>query len=461
MRTKKHLLASLTCGLVAAAGLFPVLPNEAAASSIDLYRVPEATPQELEAIPKNLARWHMGATLVLVKDDQFQRIQVPDVGYFEESVFLSDNSALTYTISRGQHDYIIDLGQFMTVSRFFLNNQTAAGSFQLKASDTLEPLDSGKWIKLADPVDFEGGVVPSVTFPEVDTRYLLVTFAIEDEGMIGNFGATGPLKATQAEFNIGKGEETDEVIKTQSPIIDYDFASSYTGSRIAYISGGQLEDIYHLIDEDPTTTYNFDSKEEVVIILDLRKETQFRTFTAQYSTSVPGLVQIYMVDHLPSYFMESVGTEVAVLPGPNGIAERAPLADASRGWEALLAARSFEVVRVPESYFLEIEDSYQARVAPNQDRAVQIFDELERRYVIFRFHPEGRTDAPETQTALYQPGESAFEIRRAQASPITFSGVQVIGDVEFEDIFFTMEADQGEPGGPPEDPPDDPPVISQ
>lgn len=224
----------------------------------------------------------MGASLVLVKDDQFQRIQVPDVGYFEESVFLSDNSALTYNIKEGQHNYIIDLGQFMQVSRFFLNNQSAAGSFELASSDTLEDIDSRFWVKLSDSVEFEKGVIPSVTFEEVEARYILVRFKIDAAATIGNFGATGPLKITQAEFNIGKGESEEEVIQAQSRIIDYNFASGYTGTRISYASGGNHDEINYLIDEDPTTSYSFPSGEECVIIVDMRKETAMRTFVANY-----------------------------------------------------------------------------------------------------------------------------------------------------------------------------------
>ncbi|WP_269525661.1 hypothetical protein [Coraliomargarita parva] len=465
MSAQKHYLKTFTsCLMLATAVTAPrALEGAATDASIDLYRVPEPTVRELEQIPKNLARWHMGATLVLIKDEQFQRIQVPDVGYFEESVFLSDNSALTYAITRGQHDYIIDMGQFMTISRFFLNNQSAGGSFQLMSCDTLEPLESGKWVKVTDPVSFAKGVLPSITFPEVETRYLLVRFAIEDAGLIGNFGATGPLKITQAEFNVGKGEETDTVNKAQSPIIDYDFASSYTGTRIAYVSGGPIDQIYNLIDEDPTTNYQFPSTEECVLILDLRKETQFRTFSAQYTTSISGLVQVYMTDSLPSYFEKVMQPEVATTRDADGFIQRAELADAnSSDWGYLLtAANKYEVVRVPQDFFKEIEDSYTARVSSGEDRSVQIFDDLERRYVIFRFVPEAMESEPEIQTALYRPGSKAFELQKAQAAPISFSGVQVIGDVEFEDLFFTMDDDQGKPGNPPANPPENPPVISE
>ena len=46
-------------------------------------QVPVAKPATPERTPQNLVRWHMGATLILVKDDQFQHIQAPDIGYFE------------------------------------------------------------------------------------------------------------------------------------------------------------------------------------------------------------------------------------------------------------------------------------------------------------------------------------------------------------------------------------------
>lgn len=432
-------------------------------ATVDLYRIPEPTPEQLDKIPKNLARWHMGATLILVKDDQLQRIQVPDVGYFEESIFLSDNSALTYTIEDGQHDYIIDLGQFMRISRFFLNNQSASGDFQLLKSDTLEDVENQTWIPLTEEIDFKSGEIPSVKFPEVETRYLLVRFDINKSGTIGNFGATGPLKITQAEFTLGKGESEEELIRAQSPIIDYDFASAYTGTRIAYISGGPIDQIFNLLDEDPTTIYPFPSNEDCIIILDMKKETQVRTFAAQYSTQSSGLVQVYFIDHLPSYFENAESASgVATYTDGEGMLQRAELAAAGKGYHFMPVQSTHEIVRVPDEYFKEIKDSYSVRVSAEEDRALQIFDDLERRYAIFRFVPDSTGSGAATQTALYRPGEADFRIESAQAQPgITFSQVEVVGNVEFDDIIFTMDSEQADPGGPPEDPPDDPPVISE
>ncbi|MGJ8654201.1 MAG: hypothetical protein ACSHX8_13145 [Opitutaceae bacterium] len=165
----------------------------------------KTSPHDHQRIQKNLARWHMGATLVLIKDEKFQRVQIPDVGYFEESIFLSDNSALTYKIDQGHHDFIIDLGQFMRVSRFFLNNQSAGGSFSLAASSTLEPIESNQWVKLTQKIKFNNGVIPSATFPEIETRYIHVRLNIANAGLIGNFGATGPSATAKAEFSLGKG----------------------------------------------------------------------------------------------------------------------------------------------------------------------------------------------------------------------------------------------------------------
>jgi hypothetical protein len=133
----------------------------------------------------------MGATLVLVKDGTFQHIEVSDVRNFDEAVFLSDNSALSYHIQQGQHDYIIDFGKSVPVSRFLLNNQCAAGSFKLLCSQTLEDLDSESWLPLSDSINFENGVIPSVSFPVIEIRYILVRFNIHSAGTIGNFGATG------------------------------------------------------------------------------------------------------------------------------------------------------------------------------------------------------------------------------------------------------------------------------
>ena len=467
MRSLPQILRTGAAAFALAALALPADSADAAETSVDLYRVPEPARSDLAKIPKNLARWHMGANLILVENnDQFQRIQVPDVGFFEESVFLSDNSALTYDIERGQHDFIIDLGQFMRVSRFFLNNESAEGSFKLLSSDTLEPLKSGKWVPLTQSVDFDTETVPSVTFPEVETRFILVRLTIVDGGLIGNFGATGPLNITEASFNVGKGEEDDTVEKERSPIIEYDFAPSYTGTRVAFISGGPLENIHNLIDEDPTTDYAFPEDETTVIVLDLRKETQMRTFVANYTATQPGTVQVYLLDHLPTYFDNPERTEIATVRDADGNVRRAELAagDASGFRHFMAAQQSYEVVSVPESFFKDIENSYSAEAKVGQNRTLKIADDLERRYVIFRFIPDSVDARYEARTADFRSGRDAFRFRRTQAGNdgINFSDVQVIGDIEFDDIIFTMEGNQeSEPSGPPEQPPEDPPVISQ
>ncbi len=434
------------------------------APPIDLYRVPAPSEQRLQRIQKNLARWHMGATLVLVKDEQFLRIQVPDVGYFDESVLLSDNSALTYTIPQGQHDYVIDLGRFMKVSRFFFNNESATGTMEIMSSDTLDPLASGKWVKLTQPVPFNEGVIPSATFAEVDTRYLLVRFNIATQGRIGHFGATGSMDITKAHIQIGKAEETEETIKAQSPIIDYDFGAAYTGSRIIYASGGALEEVYNLQDDDPTTSHEFPGDEESIVIIDLRKKTQMRSIASHFNPGQAGTLQIYLTNHLPSEFTEDNQAAVATYTNELGHVERAELAtNNDPNFEYLMAATTpQQIVRVPNDFFFDIEDSYSVYVKGEHTRLHHVFDEIERRYVIVRFTPEALASDYKVQTAHYTPGSADLRIHKAQAAPAPFSfgGVDVIGDVPFEDIFFTADPGQGEPGPPPPPPPPPPPVIS-
>lgn len=189
-----HRLPTIAISALLLMGLIPATKQATQAQtapSSDSYRIPEAPPNNFSSIPQNLARWYIGATLVLVRDGEFQHIQVSDVRDFDESLFLSDNSALSYKIQLGQHDFIIDLGKSIRVSRFFLNNQSAAGSFNLLCSDTLDDLNSEAWIKLSDSISFENGVIPSVTFPEIEIRYILIRFDIHSAGTIGNFGLTG------------------------------------------------------------------------------------------------------------------------------------------------------------------------------------------------------------------------------------------------------------------------------
>ena len=435
------------------------------APPIDLYRVPSPSEKQLQGIPKNLARWHMGATLVIVKDEQFLRVQVPDVGYFDESIQLSDNSALTYTISQGQHDYIIDLGQFMKVSRFYFNNESAAGTMQLMSSNVLDPLEAGKWVKLTQPIAFHQGDIPSTTFAEVDTRYLLVRFNIINKGRIGQFGATGPLNITQANIQLGKGEATEETIKTQSPVIEYDFGAAYTGSRIIYASGGALDSALNLQDDDPTTSYEFPGGEESIAIVDLRKKTQMRTISMNFNAGNQGTLQLYLTNHLPEEFTSDKQTGVATFTNELGHTERAQLAaNDDSDFEFFMAAQQQQqIVRVPSDFFYDIEDSFTVEVKGESTRVQHTFDEIERRYVIVRYIPESLKSDYKIQPAKYTLATSDLRIQRAQAAPrpFIFGGIDAIGDVPFDELIFTMDAEQGPAGPPPGSPPGPPVILSQ
>ncbi|MGJ8640771.1 MAG: hypothetical protein ACSHYA_15385 [Opitutaceae bacterium] len=184
-----------------AAVLFFNISTALYAGSIDAEKVHKVDSAQLNksfSTPTNLARWHRGATLVLTSENSFRRITMPEIADFEQSVLLSSNSALSYKLPPGEHDFIIDLGAPKSLSRFFVNNHSAGGTFKLKTSNTLEPIGEDHWAPVTGSISFNKGVIPSVSFDETKARYILVQFTIEEEGAIGNLGATGSLSRTQA-----------------------------------------------------------------------------------------------------------------------------------------------------------------------------------------------------------------------------------------------------------------------
>ena len=187
----RHLL---TAGLLCVAGVSQATFIHAAiAASPHQSKVDDS-----HYTPIKLARWHRGASLVLTQGADFQRVTMSTIANYEASILLSSNSALSYKIQSGTHDFIIDLGSPLPVSRFYQNNQSAGGALSLLASNTLEAVDSEQWMPLSKSVSFTSGVIPSVSFPESTTRYILIRFDIKSEGSIGNISATGSLSRTQA-----------------------------------------------------------------------------------------------------------------------------------------------------------------------------------------------------------------------------------------------------------------------
>ena len=457
-----HTSPTVQCKLRQSFAIFALalLAPNAHADSVDLYKIPEASREQLSAIPKNLARWYLGANLLLEKHDQLIRIEAADVDNFAESILLSDDSALTVPVLRGEQNFIVDFSRYCTLTRFLLNNRNASGTLQLFTSNTLQPSKDDKWLPVTpQPVSFGRGEIPSLSFAEIETRYLLVRLNVQQPGEIGSIGATGPANITEVAFDSGKEKEEHTVDKAKSPIVDYDYGSAFAGARVRYVSGGAVDNIFALIDDDPTTAYSFPRGQEAIIVLDMANPTEFRSVNASIRAAEPGILHIYLTSQLADAFETSEPIGVATLTNPDGHTERIEFADGADAPSLLAGNIPREFVRVPIDYFRSIVHTHSVHITPDSDPCVKIFDQIKHRYVIFRFIPDNANALPEMQTANYDPSGAPFEIVRAAApAPSGFSGVSVIGQVQVDDVIFTMEQ---EPVGPPPPPPPPPPPLSR
>jgi len=134
----KHWLLLLTC-LIG----FIVLPLQAEQKRKPLMQIQDPSPEQLELLPKNLARWHLGAQLLLPKKSGgFEVYKPSQQDDFPSGILLQDDETAGVALEAGKHNFVIDLGRFQTVGRFSSTSFGATGSLVLRTSDTLQDLTS-------------------------------------------------------------------------------------------------------------------------------------------------------------------------------------------------------------------------------------------------------------------------------------------------------------------------------
>jgi len=271
-----------------------------AAGTREIIQIEKPHREQLQLLPKNLSRWHMGARLLIPDNNGgFTPRQFKDQNDFAEATFLKDDETEGVPLERGIHDYVIDLNNFVSVSRFSSPSFEASGRLTLRTSDTLRDLNENQWIQLGRDISFKPGDIVDLRFPLTDTRYLWVQLEIDQPGEFGNFNAMGMVNLSNVEFKPVSTGSSETASPEASISVPYDYATLYSGARITHVSGGDPRVANFLIDDDILTYYEFpNNEEESLFILDLgsARSPEQVSFLLE---SGNGTLEVYPTDKLP------------------------------------------------------------------------------------------------------------------------------------------------------------------
>lgn len=468
--TKPTVLATAKVGKPAA------VPTE----DIQLNQVPPPTTRDLLMVPKNLARWHMGAALFIANNGPLQPFNWRDADDGQSpGLLMGDDPSAELDLTPDVYKFVIELNDYYLVRRFTFKNFNAQGSVQVYTSDSLANANSQAWTPLADPVAFSEEGYVSVRFDEVDTKHLLLVFDITTEGSIGIFGVYGDMSV--AETRLPRTRQDAENMTIASPNEDdttkFNFGSVATGSKVSHVSSGDASTVQKMNDDDVETYYEFpeDSKEDVLIV-DMAEQKEINRISMLFE-SPPGVFDLYLTNDLPEG-MEELQDDKAVADG-SGPAEDDTALMWSRGHdgpESLLAAAPgslgewlflaafaqdapMTLVTLPTSFFENNEHAMQFEVDGTEGRFRADFEIIEMRYLIVRFTPaEGAP--PGSGLRIFEVGlfgDVPEEYRRLVRVPV-FDFFENAVDLTPDLAPPTGDGDEGAPPGGGDLPRPPPPV---
>jgi len=403
----RALLGAAACLSSLAFGAEPAPAQPDSLETIRLFEVPPPSREELLDHPKNLARWHMGATMYDASGDYLNPLNWQETDSTESmGALMTDDPTARYRVDPGTHRFVIDLGEFFTIERFNFKNFTARGRVELYFSESLEPPEGKAWREAAPPVALTQEEVISPKFTPFEARYLMAELDITQAGDIGNLGAFGNLSVAEVRLKEAKRDEdiaTDATSATNRRPVKLNYASASADSRVSYVSSGQAPASIAMIDDDVETFYQFDDEEENIVIIDLSQQRDVNS-VSMLVDSGPGEFDFFVLNKLPDNIEKVIEEREKQLSesDPEPADDDMAMIFNQGRWEPLLLAQNgdaiggivnfaseaiFATVQIPGDFFANLSPTVETTVNGSEERFRIDFANLQGQYLIIRFIP--------------------------------------------------------------------------
>jgi hypothetical protein len=269
------------------------------APSLVLNEVTPVTETQLKTIPKNIARWHMGAKLFKIdpKGNPIA-IQAGVKSLNPEGNLLGDDEAQPCSLPQGKTEFILDLSQYFQLESFNLKSFTATGSMSLSMSSSMDGSQSWKPLFKEQPI--EPNQDAKIGFPTTDARYLKISFDLTKPGSISNFGLMGRPNQSEVSFN-ADAINPEAAYAENVTLIEFDFGSLHSGAQITHVSSGAVDLAQAMIDDNAMTSFSFEKGDSTpILILRLNKPSKIDRISCLI-TSGDGQLDAYFLNAMPDF----------------------------------------------------------------------------------------------------------------------------------------------------------------
>ena len=386
-----------------------------------LHERPAATVEQKRMLPKNLARWHMGTTLITT-DDNANGVgtewALPSGPKQTFGILLSDDETESMDLEIGTHAYIFNFQGPELIDRFFTKSFGAGGKIRLLGSDSLDALNSDSWRPLGRKKTLDAGEFLEHQFVPSEYQYIAIIYEISEAGEIGNIGLTGTLNL--AETYLPSRLENQSFAQRNSEEDEdsfaYDFATTYSGSSIPFTSDNTtLEEIEHIIDDDFRTYYDVEpSKASNAMLIDLNEATYINKVTLLFQAQA-GTLDFFFLDNIPGDEQEPESS-ASLFPqiDPPGVhvfekwtdKQGRPYHLAQSTTMSSLGEASDSTMReivLEDTFFNDLKARYSQEVEAGEERISIPVDNQTTRYLLLRWTPaDPAQGATEVTLRIYE-----------------------------------------------------------
>jgi hypothetical protein len=255
---------------------------------------------------KNLARLNCGTRVSLISAAEAKNKPLDSADSDPAGLLLDDNT-VSYQLARGNNAFVVALPNICSLDRFtFINeNPDLNGTVRIYVSNyRLSPNDS-RWMPVGRNVDFGKQRFVGIPLAAVEGKYVKLLFRVEKPGTIAGLGLYGQrtLTAFADQPHAARIAAAQIAYTSPEPLsknnLNFNFANLYARASIVSVSSGPGGLVNRMIDDDPTTAFDFaDDDPQPTVVVELASDQRLRRVSALYEMR-RGRLDIYLLDRLP------------------------------------------------------------------------------------------------------------------------------------------------------------------
>lgn len=301
--------ASVTCLILGSSSLL-------LASDLILQKVPPLTVEQAPAYPENLARHALGAKVEAAA--AVANLQVASAsGNAAEAALLSGDPTAGYTLPSGVTTLLVSLPKIENIETISFLNTAAKGDVTIATASAKLPTDSPQW-HVVSKEEIAGNPMKVKVGPS-DAKYVKLTFNITESGRIAAFGVYS--SPAVSDFTMPRARQLAASDQPLSfAMINYNLSNVHTKARALYVSSGaEMKRANSMIDDQPSTSYNFASGDGTpTTVIDLGQTRTLSRVSAIYAAN-KGSMDVYVLPSVPGAAEEAAA---AALPNTLKISDK-------------------------------------------------------------------------------------------------------------------------------------------